>query len=77
MSQQVLSDKQSLNRIQLIDTYTKLFCGEIFEIPSKDWMELNHELREIYSVNGQLKFKATMQPALCDYIMHKLAYKKI
>ena len=35
---------------------------------AKNWVEINDESREAYSVNSQIKFKTTMlKSSLCDY----------
>ena len=35
---------------------------------TKNWVEINNELRGRYSVNSQIKFKTTMlKSSLCDY----------
>ena len=35
---------------------------------TKNWVEINYELRGTYSVNSQIKFKTTMlKSSLCDY----------
>ena len=35
---------------------------------TKNWVEINDELRGTYSVNSQIKFKSTMlKSSLCDY----------
>ena len=35
---------------------------------TKNWVEVNDESRETYSVNSQVKFKTTMlKSSLCDY----------
>ena len=35
---------------------------------TKNWIEINDELRETYDVNSQIKFKTTMlKSSLCDY----------
>ena len=35
---------------------------------AKNWIEINDESREAYSVNSQIKFKTTMlKSSLCDY----------
>ena len=35
---------------------------------TKNWVEINNESRETYSVNSQIKFKTNMlNSSLCDY----------
>ena len=35
---------------------------------TRNWVEINHESRGVYSVNSQIKFKSTMlKSSLCDY----------
>ena len=35
---------------------------------TKNWVEINDDLRETYKSNSQIKFKTSMlKPSLCDY----------
>ena len=42
--------------------------NQLSKFRTKNWVEINNELRETYNVNSQTKFKNTMlRSSLCDY----------
>ena len=42
--------------------------NQLYKFRTKNWVEINDELRGTYNVNSQIKFKTTvLKSSLCDY----------
>ena len=45
---------------------------------TKNWVEINDDVRGVYSANKQIRFKRSMlRSSLCDYSMHIYLLKEI